>query len=74
MHRSLADITLLCTKENFQSASSVTPSSTKGMVFGNILLGGLIGMGVDVATGAAYDYPTLIPVFMTPLAIPTASR
>jgi hypothetical protein len=32
------------------------------MAFGNILFGGVIGVGVDVATGAAYDYPALITV------------
>jgi hypothetical protein len=37
-------------------------SSTKGMAFGNILFGGVIGAGVDTATGAAYDYPVLITV------------
>jgi hypothetical protein len=68
VHRSLADLSILCTKDGFQPASNVTPSSTKGMAFGNILFGGVIGAGVDVASGAAYDYPSLIPVLMTPLA------
>lgn len=36
------------------------------MAAGNILFGGLIGVGIDVATGAAFDYPTLITVPMTP--------
>jgi phosphoketolase len=39
-------------------------SSTKGMAFGNILFGGPIGAGVDMASGAAYDYPNLITVMM----------
>jgi hypothetical protein len=39
-------------------------SDTKGMVFGNILLGGVVGAGVDIATGAAYDYPEVIAVEM----------
>lgn len=39
-------------------------SSTKAMAFGNIIFGGVIGAGVDVATGAAYDYPTMITVLM----------
>jgi hypothetical protein len=30
------------------------------MLAGNIIFGGVIGGGVDVATGAAYDYPALI--------------
>jgi hypothetical protein len=34
------------------------------MAFGNLLFGGPIGAGVDMASGAAYDYPNLIPVTM----------
>ena len=34
------------------------------MAFGNILLGGVIGAGVDIGTGAAYDSPSLITVQM----------
>jgi hypothetical protein len=34
------------------------------MAFGNILFGGFIGAGVDMSTGAAYDYPDLIHVAM----------
>lgn len=32
------------------------------MAFGNIIFGGVIGVGVDVATGAAYDYPEVISI------------
>ncbi|MGH7102245.1 MAG: hypothetical protein ACREFJ_07590, partial [Acetobacteraceae bacterium] len=40
-------------------------SSTKGMAFGNILFGGLIGAAIDVSDGAAYVYPALITVPMS---------
>jgi hypothetical protein len=39
-------------------------SSTKGMMAGNLLFGGVIGAGVDAASGAAYDYPALFQVMM----------
>jgi hypothetical protein len=39
-------------------------SSLKAMTFGNIIFGGLIGIGVDAATGAACQYPAVIPVMM----------
>ena len=32
----------------------------KRMAFGNILAGGIIGAAVDMGTGSAYDYPSLI--------------
>jgi phosphoketolase len=34
------------------------------MAAGNIIFGGPIGAGVDAATGAAFDYPSLIKVLM----------
>jgi uncharacterized protein YceK len=40
-------------------------SSTKPMAFGNIIFGGVIGAGVDIGTGAAYDYPGNMSVPMT---------
>ena len=43
---------------------SMVKSFTKGMAFGNILFGGIIGAGVDISTGAAFDYPSLISVQM----------
>lgn len=46
------------------SGKSEAESKTKGWFFGNILIGGLIGMGIDAATGAAYDYPDNIQVQM----------
>jgi hypothetical protein len=66
IHRSLEDLTLSCTKDGFAPATDVEKSATKGMAFGNILFGGLIGTAVDVSTGAAYDYPTLISVPVVP--------
>lgn len=47
---------------------SVVPSKTNGVVFGNVVLGGLIGGAVDMYTGAAYEYPDTIIV---PLSTPT---
>ena len=35
------------------------------MAIGNIIFGGVIGAGVDISTGAAYDYPNLIVVNMS---------
>jgi hypothetical protein len=40
----------------------IVKSKTKGMSFGNVLAGVIIGAGVDMGDGAAYDYPTEIVV------------
>ena len=72
VRRSLADMAIRCDKDGSMPGITSTKSSTKGMVAGNILFGGLIGAGVDVATGAAFDYPSLITVEMGKTAAPSS--
>ncbi len=64
VHRSFEELSVRCEKEGMAPGLVSVKSSTKGMAFGNILFGGIIGAGVDVANGAAYDYPALITVEM----------
>ena len=66
--RSKHDINIRCTKEGYQEAAAVIPSSFEGWTLGNLLIGGIIGVGVDAATGAMNDYPNAFQVPMTPLA------
>lgn len=58
--REYDELTVTCEKEGYNTNVIKVSSSTKGMAFGNIILGGVIGAGVDMATGAAYDYPSEI--------------
>lgn len=64
VHRSYQDLHVTCKKDGMDPGIVAVKSSTKAMAFGNILFGGVIGAGVDTGTGAAYDYPQLIPVKM----------
>jgi hypothetical protein len=64
IHRAYDDLAVQCTKDGEHPGHATVKSSTKGMAFGNILFGGAIGAGVDMASGAAYDYPALITVQM----------
>jgi hypothetical protein len=59
--RSYSDLVVACEKDTLKGSNSVK-STTKGMTFGNILAGGIIGGAVDAGTGAAYDYPSVISV------------
>ena len=63
VHRSYGDLTVNCQKAGYRGFTHVA-SKTKGMAFGNAVFGGLLGAGVDVADGAAYDYPSNISVAM----------
>lgn len=62
VNRAFGPLTVVCSKDGEASATAVIESSTKGMAFGNVIFGGIIGAGVDMKTGAAYDYPNLIQV------------
>lgn len=72
VRRSYENLAVACEKPGLDAGLTSAKSSTKAMAFGNILFGGIIGVGVDTATGAAYDYPDLITVEMSasPLAVP----
>lgn len=62
VQRSYSDLQIDCRKAGLPPVVTAVKSSTKAMAFGNILLGGVIGAGVDIANGAAYDYPSPITV------------
>lgn len=62
--RSYGDLAVKCEKDGHQPGLLTVKSTTKPMAFGNVLFGGVIGAGVDMATGAAYDYPALISVLL----------
>lgn len=60
--RAFSDLTVQCDMKGLPSATTSAKSSTKAIAFGNILLGGILGAGVDIANGAAYEYPSPITV------------
>jgi hypothetical protein len=61
-----ASLPIQCTKPCYLMGSSVIPSGTEAMTAGNILVGGVIGLGVDAATGAMNKYPDMVTVSMVP--------
>lgn len=56
------DMIITCDKEGYQQATYMNKSGTAGATWGNIVLGGLIGWGIDSAAGAdnKYDSPVNI--------------
>lgn len=54
--------------------TKVVGSGAAGMA-GNLLLGGVVGVGVDAYTGAAFDHvPNPVMATLVPDALPTAQR
>jgi hypothetical protein len=61
------NISVRCTKECYQDGAGVISSNLESMTAGNIIVGGLIGFGVDAASGAMNNYTPEIQVVMTPI-------
>jgi hypothetical protein len=61
------DIMLTCTKKGYQEASANLESGYGAGTFGNIILGGVIGWGIDSATGADNKYPSTATVNLVPV-------
>lgn len=64
VRRSYNDLNIRCEKDGHAPGVTAASSSTKGMAFGNIVFGGIIGAAVDAGSGAAYDYPSIITVML----------
>lgn len=60
------DLTATCTKGSEYAGQTVIASEVEPWVFGNLILGGLIGAGVDWATGAIHQYPDSLSITMSP--------
>jgi hypothetical protein len=61
------NISVRCTKACYQDGNGIIPSSLEETTAGNIIVGGVIGVGVDFATGAMNKYTPEIQVVMTPI-------
>jgi hypothetical protein len=59
-------MTVVCHKEGYLDGSVMVDEDVTGATYGNILLGGAIGIAVDAASGAAQHYPDVITVWMEP--------
>lgn len=73
--RSKETMIITCSHDGYEVASEAVVSSFTGATLGNILVGGIIGLAVDAASGANNKYPERVIVVMTPTSFPnTAER
>jgi hypothetical protein len=70
VHKTKNDLTVDCVKAGYTDAHTTAISHFGGTTAGNILAGGIIGIGVDAASGANYHYDSPITV---PLGTPIIS-
>lgn len=65
------NIGVSCTKEDYQPTVGSVSSEFQAMTFGNILLGGIIGVAVDAASGAMNKYPEQVTFVLIPASFAT---
>lgn len=64
VRRSNKDLQVVCKKPDIDVGTANVVSRTKGNMFGNIIFGGGIGAIIDHNNGSAYEYPSLLKIFM----------
>ncbi len=72
LEKSKEDLSVECTKEGYFKETASVTSTVEGMTFGNIIFGGIIGVGIDAASGAMHHYPNEVTVLLTPTSFESA--
>ena len=71
--RSKQNAVVNCTKDGFEASQAVLVARFNGATLGNILVGGLVGIAVDAASGANNKYPERVTVVLTASSFPDAA-
>jgi hypothetical protein len=65
VHRSGQPLDVSCRKDGATIVQQSFPASTRGMVWGNIVFGGIIGVVIDYSNGAAHKYASQLRLMGT---------
>jgi len=68
LDKSQHNVAVTCKKQCFQDGVGIISSSTEGMAAGNIIAGGVVGLGIDAASGAMNKYNPDNQIAMVPVA------
>ena len=65
--KSKHDVAVSCVKQCYTTGVGVLASETEIMTAGNVLFGGVIGLGIDAASGAMNKYQPGVEIAMSPI-------
>jgi hypothetical protein len=65
--KSKHNVAVACTAQCYAPGVATLASHTEIMTAGNVVFGGVIGLGVDAASGAMNVYDSSVDVIMTPI-------
>ncbi|MBX9947177.1 MAG: hypothetical protein K2Y40_24100 [Reyranella sp.] len=66
MPRHKDNIVVSCTRDGYETSNEVLIASFTGATFGNLLVGGFVGVVIDASSGANNKYPEQVVIVMTP--------
>ena len=71
--KSKHSILVSCEKEGYEKSTATITSHFEGWTLGNLLLGGVVGFGVDAASGALNKYDKKIVIPLKAVSSPPAT-
>jgi hypothetical protein len=72
--KSMKDLTVKCELEGYLETEGTIESDFQAMTLGNVILGGLVGVAVDAASGAMSKYEANVKVTMIPASFKTEAE
>lgn len=72
--KSHSEVRVQCTRDGYLKAEQSVGAAFQAATLGNVLLGGLIGIVVDAASGASASYEPQLLVLMVPAEFATAAE
>ena len=67
VHKGDGPMALICEKEGFEKTTMTFDEGLTNATYGNIIIGGGIGILVDTMSGAAQEYPSQVRFVMKPV-------
>ena len=69
--KSFGRLDVVCTKDGYQETTGILAADFQAMTLGNVILGGIIGIAVDAASGAMMKYPEAVKYTLIPASFPS---
>jgi len=66
VQRTRDDITVSCARDGYQTGAFINKAGLEATTFGNIILGGLVGVAIDSASGANNKYDAIMRITLVP--------
>jgi hypothetical protein len=74
IEKSTRGITVICRKDGHQEARAELDAEFQPMTLGNVIIGGLVGVVIDAASGAIAKYPGEVALLLPPDAFASAEE